>query len=71
MHWAMAYAQGTVPYAYAQHERKNSKLEKVPSKHTEHTCKELIRALDVARIKIITSRAIQTGTLLVKTSFPD
>jgi hypothetical protein len=30
---------------YAQHQLKNSKVEKVPLKHNEHTHKELTRAL--------------------------
>ncbi len=42
----------------AQHERKNSKLDKVPSKLAEHTCKELMLTLGVARIQTIMSRAI-------------
>jgi hypothetical protein len=36
------------PYVYAQHKRKISKLEKVPSKHSEHyTRKKLMRALGI------------------------
>jgi hypothetical protein len=36
-----------VPEVYAQDKRKNSKFEKVSSKHVEHTCKELKRALSI------------------------
>ncbi len=39
------WAYASVSYAYAQLKRKNSKFEKVPSKHAEHMRKELISAL--------------------------
>jgi hypothetical protein len=37
----------SVPYAYAQDKHKSSKFEKVPSKHAQHTRKELMVALSV------------------------
>ncbi len=36
-----------ISYAYAQHKRKNSEFEKVPSKYSDHARKELMRALSV------------------------
>ncbi len=45
---SIQYASGTdasVSGAYAQHKRKNSKFEKVPSNHSDHARKELLRAL--------------------------
>jgi hypothetical protein len=52
---SIQYASGTDAYsehiyasvsgAYAQHKRKNSKFEKVPSNYADHARKELMRAL--------------------------
>ncbi len=36
--WCVPWAYASVSFAYAQHKRKNSKFEKVPSKHAEHAC---------------------------------
>jgi hypothetical protein len=44
---AFAWSYPSVSYVYAQHKNKNSKFEKVPSKHAEHACQELMRALSL------------------------
>ncbi len=45
--WCVPWAYESVYYAYYQHKRKNSNFEKVPSKHADHACTELIHALSV------------------------
>ncbi len=45
--WCIPWAYASVSNVYAQHKRKNSKFEKVPSNHAEHGCKELMLALSV------------------------
>ncbi len=48
--WCIPWAYASVFYVYALHKHKNSKFEKVPSKHAEqceHACKELMRALSL------------------------
>ncbi len=69
MNWCVSwtYATGTDAYAsisdaYAQHKRKNSKLEKIPSKHAGRTRKELMRALSVRVRNWYVHRAYVSGT---------
>ncbi len=45
--WCVPWVYESVSYTYDQHMRKNSKFEKVPSKHADHMLRELMRALRV------------------------
>ncbi len=45
--WHVCSANASVSYLYAQHKHKNSKFEKVPSKHAEHMCPNSICMLSI------------------------